>query len=95
MVDCNSEVEPSKPQSSAAESALAREVDSLRVVMEMRNDEIAKLKQSNADLQKQVTFCRLLCGASPSFLGRGRSQYGSAVLFAPRLNWREGCLCHL
>jgi len=36
-------------------STLTHEVESLKVVIDLRNEEISQLKQSKADLQKQVT----------------------------------------
>jgi len=40
--------------SSSDMSALTEEVESLKVVVDLRNDEIFQLKQSNAELKKQV-----------------------------------------
>jgi len=40
-------------------STLTQEVESLKVVVDMRNAEIARLKQSNAELEQQVSYWQL------------------------------------
>ena len=46
-------------------STLTQEIESLKVVIDMRNAEISQLKQSNAELEKQVSFGYSLSAALP------------------------------
>jgi len=46
-----------KCDSLAAVSTLTQEVESLKVVVDLRNTEISQLKQTIADLQKQASCC--------------------------------------
>ena len=39
-----------------AVDALSQEIESLKVVVDLRNAEICQLKQSNGELQKQVIY---------------------------------------
>jgi len=44
-----------KSHSSTAVSTLTQEVESLKVVVDLRNAEISQLKQSNAEVQQQAS----------------------------------------
>jgi len=47
-------------RSSTTISTLSQEIDSLKVVLDLRNSEISELKQSKAELKKQVIIVQQL-----------------------------------